>query len=119
LIKIKVFGLNSRIGQLAWQLRAMYMHQRRNCSTPSKSMVKPKKIWEIEMTKKMGIIAASAAIVFLLANPEIAAAKSKKLSLEQAWALCKAEIDKTIPKADHSARYSAGGACLLRHGYRI
>jgi hypothetical protein len=90
-----------------------------DCSAFSKTVVKPKKIWEIEMTKKMGIFAASAAFVFLVANPEIAAAKSKKLSLEQAWALCKAELDRTIPKADHSARYSAGGACLLRHGYRI
>jgi hypothetical protein len=73
------------------------------------------------MIKKMGIVASSATIVLLLlfASPEFAVAKSKKLTLDQAWAVCKAELDRTIPKADHSARYSAGGACLLRHGYRI
>ena len=85
----------------------------------AKAPIKPKKIWEIEMTKKMGIIASSAAIVLLVANPGFAVAKSKKLTLDQAWALCKAEIDRTIPKDAHGARYSAGGACLLRHGYRI
>jgi hypothetical protein len=85
----------------------------------AKASIKPKKIWEIEMTRKMGIIASSAAIVLLVAHPGFAAAKSKKLTLDQAWALCKAEIDRTIPKDAHGARYSAGGACLLRHGYRI
>jgi hypothetical protein len=71
------------------------------------------------MTKRMGIIASSAAIVLLVASPGFAVAKSKKLTLEQAWAVCKAEIDRTIPKDQHSHRYSAGGACMLRHGYRI
>jgi hypothetical protein len=73
--------------------------------------LKSKKIREIKMTKKMGIITSSAAIVLLFANPGFAVAKSKKLTLEQAWALCKSELDRTIPKADHSARY--GGWCLL------
>ena len=75
-----------------------------------------KKIWELEMVKK---VVSGAAIVLLIANPGFAVAKGKRLTLEQAWAVCKAEIDRNIPKADHSARYSAGGACLLRHGYRI
>lgn len=56
--------------------------------------------------------------IFVIAHPAGASAKGKKYTLEQAWAICKAEIDKTVPK-DNSARYSAGGACLLRHGYRI
>jgi hypothetical protein len=90
----------------------------RLCSVSRKSLVESKKIWEIQMTKKMGIIASSAAIVLLVASPGFAATKGKKLTLDQAWAVCKAEIDRTIPKADHSARYSAGGACLMRHGYR-
>jgi len=54
-----------------------------------------------------------------VSNPATAATKGKKLSLSQAWALCKAEIDRTIPRDNHSARYSAGGACLLKHGYSI
>lgn len=92
-------------------------HNVRN--VPPKSPIEPNKIWEIKMGKKIAISASSVAIVLLFANPEFAVAKSKKVTLDQAWALCKAELDRTIPKADHSARYSAGGACLLRHGYRI
>jgi hypothetical protein len=46
-------------------------------------------------------------------------AKSKKLTLEQAWAICKAEVDSKFTKAEHSARYAAGGACMYTHGYRI
>jgi hypothetical protein len=70
-----------------------------------KSLVEPKRIWEIKMTKKIAI----SAIVLLLANPEFAVAKSKKLTLDQAWAVCKAELDRTIPKAD--ALF--GGWCLF------
>lgn len=61
------------------------------------------------MTKKIAISASSVAIVLLLANPEFAVAKSKKLTLDQAWAVCKAELDRTIPKAD--ALF--GGWCLF------
>jgi hypothetical protein len=93
--------------------------QRRRCAVAAKSLIEPKKIWEIKMRRKIAISVSSIAIVLLLANPEFAVAKGKKLTLDQAWAVCKAELDRTIPKADHSARYSAGGACLLRHGYRI
>jgi hypothetical protein len=57
--------------------------------------------------------------LFLISYPTVSFAKGKKYTLEQAWAICKAEIDKTLSKDAHSARYSAGGACLLRHGYRI
>jgi len=71
------------------------------------------------MTKNMGIIFSTAAIALLVAGPGFAVAKSKRLTLDQAWAVCKAEIDRTIPKDQHSARYSAGGACMLKHGYRI
>jgi hypothetical protein len=46
-------------------------------------------------------------------------AKSKKYTLEQAWAICKAEVDSKFIKIQHNARYAAGGACMLRHGYRI
>jgi|ERR1700756_3177885 hypothetical protein len=85
----------------------------------AKSLIEPKKIWEIKMGKKIAISASSVAIVLLLANPEFAVAKGKKLTLDQAWAVCKAELDRTVPKDNHSARYSAGAACLARHGHRI
>ena len=38
-----------------------------------------KKIWELEMVKKMGIVVSGAAIVLLIANPGFAVAKSKRL----------------------------------------
>jgi hypothetical protein len=68
---------------------------------------------------KFATIVLAAATVMAVSNPATAATKGKKLSLSQAWALCKAEIDRTIPRDNHSARYSAGGACLLKHGYSI
>ena len=39
------------------------------------------------MTKKMGVIVSSAAVVLLVANPGFAATKGKKLTLDQAWAV--------------------------------
>ena len=68
---------------------------------------------------KIATIVLAAATVMVVSNPATAATKGKKLSLSQAWALCKAEIDRTIPRDNHSARYSAGGACLLKHGCSI
>ena len=68
---------------------------------------------------KIATIVLAAATVMAVSNPATAATKGKKLSLSQAWALCKAEIDRTIPRDNHSARYSAGGSCLLKHGYSI
>jgi hypothetical protein len=68
---------------------------------------------------KIAIIILTAAAVVTVANPATAASKGKKLTLDQAWALCKAQVDRTIPRDNHSARYAAGGACLLKHGNYI
>jgi hypothetical protein len=43
----------------------------------------------------------------------------KKISYEKAWADCKAQIDRTVPGDQASARASAGGACMKKHGYRL
>jgi hypothetical protein len=67
---------------------------------------------------KIAIIILTAAAVVTVVNPATAASKGKKLTLDQAWALCKAQVDQTIPRDNHSARYG-GGACLLKHGYYI
>ena len=56
--------------------------------------------------------------LFVIVYPAGSFAKGKKYTLDQAWAICKAEIDKTVPR-DASGRYAAGGACLLQHGYKI
>jgi hypothetical protein len=71
------------------------------------------------MAKSVGIISSSIAVALLVANPGFAVAKNKKLTLDQAWAVCKAEIDRNITKGNEHGRYAAGGACMMRHGYRI
>jgi hypothetical protein len=57
---------------------------------------------------KIAIIILTAAAVVTVVNPATAASKGKKLTLDQAWALCKAQVDLTIPRDNHSARYAGG-----------
>jgi hypothetical protein len=40
----------------------------------------------------------TAAAVVTVVNPATAASKGKKLTLDQAWALCKAQVDQPIPR---------------------
>jgi hypothetical protein len=50
------------------------------------------------------------------------ASAAKKVSYEQAWAKCKAEIGANVPGSDtttSAARQSAGGACMKKYGYRL
>jgi hypothetical protein len=49
------------------------------------------------------------------------AVAAKRLSYEEAFAKCKAEISKTVPgeNATTSGRYAAGGACMSRYGFRL
>lgn len=53
-------------------------------------------------------------------GPALAA---KKMTYEQAFKLCTARIDKTIPKAsDHSTdthRTTAGAGCMREHGFKL
>lgn len=48
-----------------------------------------------------------------------AATKKKKVTYEQAWKLCKAQLDKEqIPGTTTSnERYLRGGACMKNYGY--
>jgi hypothetical protein len=43
----------------------------------------------------------------------------KKISYEKAWADCKTQVDRTVPSDHHSARGTAGAACMKKHGYRL
>ena len=63
----------------------------------------------------------SAAIAVTLASGASAAKKQKKITYEQAWALCKAELDNgKIPgHTTSNDRYIMGGACMARYGYRF
>ncbi len=59
------------------------------------------------------------AMSLAVAVPASAATKHKKLTLEQAWALCKAQVDREYTTEQHRDKYLAGGACMRRHGYRL
>jgi hypothetical protein len=58
----------------------------------------------------------AAAFAVLAASDALA---QKKLSYEQAWATCKAQIDKTMPGDQQTARASAGAGCMKKYGYRL
>lgn len=46
--------------------------------------------------------------------------KKQKLSYEEAWKRCTAEIDKAaVPKDWPSQRQAAGAACMKKYGYKI
>ena len=52
---------------------------------------------------------------------DASAATKKKVTYEQAWKLCKAELDKekipTTTDAGTNERYLRGGACMKKYGY--
>ena len=67
-------------------------------------------------------VAVSLCVAALLASVVVASAeqKGKKISLEQAWKLCAAEINKANVPADQvGARQAAGAACLAKYGYKL
>ena len=68
-----------------------------------------------------GIAILSAMALVLTAGVDAATAKTKMLSYESAFAKCKQEIGATVPgeAATSGARYSAGGACMKKYGYRL
>ena len=47
------------------------------------------------------------------------AVAQKKLSYEQAWTTCKAQIDRTVAGDQQTARASAGAGCMRKYGYRL
>ena len=43
----------------------------------------------------------------------------KKLSYEQAWAACKAQVDRTVAGDQQGPRATAGASCMQKYGYRL
>jgi hypothetical protein len=77
----------------------------------------------LAMTKSILAIlmAVAASAIFTLADSASAASK-KKVSFEQAWKLCKAELDRDkVPNTtgQSNERYIRGGACMKKHGYEL
>jgi hypothetical protein len=73
------------------------------------------------MTAKLTSGMLAAITMSAVAFSGAAEAKSK-MSYEQAFGKCKAEISKNVPMSDtttSAARYTAGSACMKKYGYRL
>jgi hypothetical protein len=65
-------------------------------------------------------IATALPIIMSFAFADVAAARqAKNLSYEQAWAKCKAEVDRTVPGDQQTTRATVGGGCMRSYGYRL
>ena len=74
-------------------------------------------------SRRKGLVVSVAIAIFATSGVlDVAmAAKQKKISREQAWRLCKAELDKekTPSNMTTNDRFIRGGACLMRYGYSL
>jgi len=68
---------------------------------------------------KSGIIILAAASVVAGSQPATAATKQKKLTYEEAYKVCKAQLDRQFTSDWHTARYTAGSSCMHKYGYRL
>jgi hypothetical protein len=70
--------------------------------------------------RTLHIAAAMLLSVGLIASSDLVSAqdKKKKVTRQEAWSLCTAEVSK-IPGDQHSQRYAAGAACMKKYGYKI
>jgi len=73
---------------------------------------------------KLGYISLLVAGAFVVSSglAETAVAKTKKLTYEQAWDVCKKEMDKmgvfgTSTQANE--RHTRGAGCMKKYGYKI
>jgi hypothetical protein len=76
------------------------------------------------MTKiALAVLTASLVAATFTASDNAFAATKKKVSFEQAWKLCKAELDKdkipTTTGSNMNERYIRGGACMKKYGYDL
>ena len=71
------------------------------------------------MFKSAVIILAAATVVAISPPAAAAAAKHQRPTYEQAYALCKAQLDRQFTSDWHTARYTAGSSCMHKYGYRL
>jgi hypothetical protein len=76
---------------------------------------------------KTKLVAVAAAFTFgtlftVAGAPDAMAQAKKKLTFEQAFAVCKKDVDANVAALDATttaARYTRGAACMKQHGYRL
>jgi hypothetical protein len=66
-----------------------------------------------------GMVVLSSAVLVLAGVPDASA--QKKLSYEDAYGKCKAQLDRTFPSGSTSTtgRNTAGAACMKQMGYQL
>jgi hypothetical protein len=78
--------------------------------------------------QKTKLVAVAAALTFGTlftlggASDAMAQAKKSKMTFDEAFALCKKDVDANVAGNEattSAARYSRGAACMKRHGYRL
>jgi hypothetical protein len=69
--------------------------------------------------KRSGMLVLSLVVLSFCGAPNAFA--QKKLSYEEAWAKCKADVNANFPgEGSYSAaRYARGGSCMKQYGYRL
>jgi hypothetical protein len=67
----------------------------------------------------VALLAIAVAATFGFTADASAATKKKKVTYEQAWKLCKEQLDKEKAPATTTSneRYLRGGACMKNYGY--
>jgi hypothetical protein len=81
---------------------------------------------EIAMLKTKLVVVTAAltfGTLFTIGDaPDAMAQAKKKLTFEQAFAVCKKDVDANVAGTDATttaARHTRGAACMKRHGYRL
>ena len=71
--------------------------------------------------KRKGPLVCSVTALVVAIGFSAAATEHKTVSLEEAWKLCKQDVDKALPNnSEHQTqRYQRAGACMRKYGYRL
>jgi hypothetical protein len=66
------------------------------------------------------VMLSSAGMLILFGVPDASAQKKKKMTYEQAYRQCKAQLDRTFPPGSQSqsGRNTAGVACMYQLGFQ-
>lgn len=69
---------------------------------------------------KIAVVIVAGACALIAVNTE-ASAQQRKVSLAQAWKICKAALDKEGPATTTNTndRFLRGGACMAKFGYSL
>ena len=67
---------------------------------------------------QIAVVTLFSAALVASVGPAAAQDKKTKITREQAWSICTAEVQ-AIPSDQHSQRYARGAACMKKYGFKI